>query len=666
MFDNIRPILEDIADRFLIALNYRFEVLFDGLDSDLWEKSKRNPVVFLRNYNKTEINKKDYNFDISLMLDNYFSLIEDKHDNLQDTIAYFSPEFGFHESFPNYAGGLGILAGDVIKTAATNGMKMIGVGLFYQKGYFRQSINNQNKQTASYRNINLSDLPVLPLKDFNGNDITVEIDITTDIIRAKAYKLRILNSYVILLNTNLSENGIYSDVCDKLYTGDRTERLIQEIVLGIGGARALDLAGIKVDKYHINEGHASFALIERAALLARQTGIDIHSALDRNINKNVFTTHTPVIHGNEEFDLQLLIKYLRNYLNEINLKVKDFISFGQTPSIDTRKFSMTALGINLSEISNGVSRLHGETAAKMWSDLYQTNNKIKPMTYVTNGIHINSWIAPEVKELLENNNVLTENDYNNIEKIDTESIFECKLKVKERMLQHLESLLSRNNNQMMSFMENSKNNYGNCLTIGFARRFAPYKRADLIFNDIERLSEIVTNANRPVRIIFSGKAHPKDSDGKELLTRLLDNIIESGLEENILFIPDYDIRIGRLLVQGCDFWLNTPQKPLEACGTSGMKSALNFGINLSITDGWWNEAFNGKNGFSITDFGCPSTAADTIYTMLQKDIIPLYYSSDASDRIKLAGIMKQSFWTAFSKFSSERMLQQYNSKLYNY
>lgn len=665
MFDNIRPILEDIADRFLIALNYRFEVLFDGLDCGLWEKCKRNPIVFLRNYTKIVINENDYKFDIAHILDNYFSMIKDEPVNLSDTIAYFSPEFGFHESFPNYAGGLGILAGDVIKTAATNGMKMIGVGLFYQKGYFRQSINNLNKQTASYRNIYLSDLPVQPLKDLNGNDITVEIDITTDIIRAKAYKLRILNSYIILLNTNLSENGIYSDVSDKLYTGDRTERLIQEIVLGIGGARALDLAGIKVDKYHINEGHASLALIERAALLARETGIDIYSALDRNIGKNVFTTHTPVIHGNEEFDLQLLIKYLKNYLKGINLKAKDFISLGQTPSIEARKFSMTALGINLSEISNGVSSLHGDTAAKMWSDLYLTNNKIKPMTYVTNGIHINSWIAPEVRELLEYNNVNHGTDYNNVDKIDPESIHECKLKIKERMLKQLESFLSIYHEEMLSFMKNSINKYGNCLTIGFARRFAPYKRADLIFSDIERLSEIVTNANRPVRIIFSGKAHPKDSDGKELLKRLLDNINESGLEENILFIPDYDIRIGRLLVQGCDFWLNTPQKPLEACGTSGMKSALNFGINLSITDGWWNEAYNGKNGFSIADTGSPSAAADTIYKLLQSDIIPLYYSTDAADRIKLTGIMKQSFWTAFSKFSSERMLQQYSSKLYN-
>jgi starch phosphorylase len=652
MKNDIKPVLNDIAKRFLVAIDYRFGDLFSRLNPTLWEKVKHNPVKYLKYYEGKNIYVDDYKSDISEILNLYENLINNIKPAKGKTIAYFSPEFGFHESLPNYAGGLGILAGDVIKTAALNGSKMIGVGLFYHKGYFHQYIDKKFNQRAFYRNLEIEDSPLSAFKDIHGNDLIFDIKLNSINLKIKIFKLTILNSMVLLLSSNLPENGEYANITDVLYTGDRKLRLLQEIILGVGGAKALEIINAKADIFHINEGHAAFALLERIRINAINNNISFENSSLQLLDKNTFTTHTPVIHGNEEFETNLLEEYFSDYIKDLGMNFETFISYGQTDSIDKLKFSMTVLGLNLSQKSFGVSKLHGETAAKMWSNIYANNKNIKPMNYVTNGIHFDSWIAPEFKNI----NIKNE--------IDLQGLLDKKLTVKNRMYNEILALMKNNNLYDYNKIKESFEQDSNTFTIGFARRFAKYKRADLMLYNINKLKEIICDNNKPVKILISGKAHPKDVDGKRLVKDLITKIWQNNLENNIIFLPDYDIRIGRLLVQGCDLWLNTPVKPLEASGTSGMKAALNFGVNFSISDGWWDEAYNGKNGFTIDDDENLESVSNNLYNILKNDIIPHYYDSICQKNTKWSDFMYNSHLTVVNHFSSDRMLEQYNSKMY--
>jgi alpha-glucan phosphorylase-like protein len=439
--------------------------------------------------------------------------------------------------------------------------------------------------------------------------------------------------------------------------------LLQEIILGIGGVRVLEAAGIEIDQYHINEGHASFAIWERATIYAQKNGITISEALYIIRESTSFTTHTPVVHGNEEFKISKLSETLKYILTDFDANFNKFIDLGKTKSIEKEMFSMTAFGINLAGISNGVSQLHGDTAAKMWSEIYDDNKKIKPMTYVTNGIHFNSWMSDEVRTIVEINRIDETNVAKIIESYSSASLFDTKQKLKTNMFERLKNLPQISDDNFF-FQHNSLESLKGSLVIGFARRFAPYKRADLIFRDVLKLLRIMEDLEVPVVMIFSGKAHPKDVDGKKLLSQVIERVNFEKLKNHILFVPDYDILVGRLLVQGCDIWLNNPIKPLEACGTSGMKSSLNFGVNLSVDDGWWHEAYNSNNGFVLDGNIDKVEITHKIYDLLENSIIPAYAKAQRSESYEWCEFMKQSFLTAYLQFSSGRMLNEYSGKLY--
>ncbi|MBX3042667.1 MAG: alpha-glucan family phosphorylase [Candidatus Kapabacteria bacterium] len=661
--DSNYKILQDIAEKNLIALDSSFEELFLEIDCDLWYESNFNPKTFLK---KLQSKHKNHEIEIKIYdkyWQRYEKLIENYDKNPTYKVAYFSPEFGFHETFPNYAGGLGILAGDIIKSSIANNLGLIGVSLFYTNGYFKQYISN-NRQKQTYPNVNKYETGIEKFKDNNGKDIFVDINIAGFDLKITAYKYNIAGGFVVLLSTDSLENGDYRKITKQLYTGDRTLRLLQEIVLGFGGVKILNKLGLTVEKYHINEGHASFAMLERAIVYSKNNRIDLFEAIDNLLNENIFTTHTPVIHGNEEFKISELEKYLENIVPDFESNFPKLIKLGKTSSIDEDMFSMTSFGINLAKKSNGVSKLHGQTATVMWDEIYKVNNKIDSMDYVTNGIHLNSWMSGIFRNYVDDFSGDEDKIREAIQRLKPEILLNDKLEVKNRSLELIFRHKSINQNEIF-FKNNDLASLKSSLVIGFARRFASYKRADLIFSDIDRLKIILDSSPVNIIIIFSGKAHPKDKEGKKTLQKVLDSINNNKLNKNIIFIPNYDIRLGRLLVSSTDVWLNTPERPLEACGTSGMKAAANFGINLSINDGWWHEAFNKKNGYSIDGNQSENEIVSNIYNILEFDIIPKYSNAIYGKSYEWTEIMKESFLTSIINFSSERMMQDYFRTLYN-
>jgi starch phosphorylase len=496
--------------------------------------------------------------------------------------------------------------------------------------------------------------------DKSGNEFIIKINLNNFELSVKPYKLKINNTFIVLLDTNLPENGIYAKITDNLYTGSRELRLLQEITLGIGGVKALEKAGINHDILHINEGHAAFALLEKAYIYSKNNNTNINESINFLANSNVFTTHTPVIHGNEEFHIRIIRKYLTDYIEKIGLTFGQFAQFGKTNSVKNSKFSMTCLAINLSGKINAVSQLHTETANLMWEEILNKKNPKQKIVGVTNGIHINSWFANEFNDLLKINQDEIMDFEKLVSKISDIDIIKTKERIQKDMINQLSSIMKIRSSEKryLNFVDSFKDDK-KYLIFGFARRFAKYKRADLIFSNIKRLKDLFVNQNVNLRFIFSGKAHPKDTDGKAILSNLLNLIDDNNLNEFCHFIPDYDIEVGRLLVQGSDIWLNTPVKPLEACGTSGMKSALNFGINLSITDGWWYEAYNKQIGIGIEDDDSATVVCNRILDAIENEVIPLYNNkAQSSGRVNM---MKNSFITAVTKFSSERMLKDYNA-----
>ncbi|MDX9790141.1 MAG: alpha-glucan family phosphorylase [Candidatus Kapabacteria bacterium] len=657
MNPSIFAILEDISKRNMLFVDYTFEKLFACIDKVLWKKSGYNPKIFLEliKDNKLASNITD-NKEFDSILNRYESLNHLLKNEKERNIAYFSPEFGFHESFPNYSGGLGILAGDMIKSSVSSSLSVVGIGLLYRKGYFKQQIIN-NKQKESYSKIRFQDFNLNKVYDKNGLAIEIVINISGRSITIVPYEMQIANTQVYLLSTDHESNGKFRSICDNLYTGDRQLRLYQELILGIAGIRLLGQINLGIDKYHINEGHAVFALWELIFSEMESTGCDFDSALSSIRTKSVFTTHTPVVHGNEEFDILSVREALKFIRPESDVFFERIVELGSDEAVGKDNISLTALGINIATQSNGVSKLHGKTASQIWSKLYKRNKDVNPMISITNGIHINSWLADKFRKLSDKSTESNLSYEKFIQKYDSKEIFEIKQELKKESVNEFRSLLGLNSNNI--FFDDLLNQ--DTLLIGFARRFAPYKRADLIFNDLNELSSILNNSQIPMKIIFSGKAHPKDKDGKKLLNEVLKVINSPDFADSIIFIPDYDIRIGRLLVQAADVWLNTPEKPLEACGTSGMKSALNFGLNLSIDDGWWHEADSDSMGWTIKQNTENLGTARDIYNILQKVLLPAFSSQVFGLDTRWSNMMKNSHINSYTKFSGSRMLNDYNT-----
>lgn len=641
--------LEIIASNFYFFSNDEFvEILAEiaNLDKHLFGSNPLKAIEIIKsNFDNIIISQRINNKIQSLFL-KYQTLISNDKINSSPKIAYFTPEIAIHESLPMYAGGLGILAGDHMKAAADLGYNITCVSLYYNKGYIQQKIIKY-EQVSNDEDILLEDYPIETLRDKEGKKIRLFVNFPDGKCFFEIKKLLIGNNIVLLLDTDINKNkNKFKHITNKLYGGDRELRLRQEIILGIGGYKALRELNLEPDFLHINEGHAAFSLLERARQFSEDQELSFKEAYKILRTKNLFTTHTPVIHGNEEFDDKLIEYFFEHYSVDLLLTKHEFLGLGKSsPTNNDEKFSMSILSFKLSQYSNGVSNLHGTTAKKMWEHIFPRLEKDQDeIRFVTNGIHISSWIAPSISEIF--NDCI---DFSVLSELSDYEILDIRLKNKRRLLERI----------------NKKTNFKiseSAFIIGFARRFAPYKRADLLFTNMPRLRKILKNPNKPVILVISGKAHPQDTDGLAIISSILKKIDRFNLQSHVIFLENYDMEIGRLMTQGCDLWLNTPEKPKEACGTSGMKAMLNGCVNFSKLDGWWYEAYNGRNGYKITDFDDVTVELEDIYSQLENTIIDKYYSINNNSNNWINMIREG--WDTISYFDAERMLSEYYEMYY--
>ncbi|MGC8765508.1 MAG: alpha-glucan family phosphorylase [Brevinematia bacterium] len=692
--------LKEIAFNLWWVWNYSAQRLFIEIDPILWERVYHNPVKFLLEIDQNSLQKASEN-------KSYLSLYEkvissfDNYINSKDTwfsrnfpeckdklVAYFSAEYGFHESLPIYSGGLGVLAGDHIKSASDIGVPLVGVGLLYKQGYFNQRINSEGWQEAVYYNLDFNQLPLQKVfKD--GKPVQIYVDLPGRKVYANIWKVKVGRIEVILLDTNTPENRPEDRwFTSQLYGGDQEMRITQEIFLGMGGVKALKELGYKPDVWHMNEGHSVFSGLERIKNLVLEEGLSFNEALSYIRTNTVFTTHTPVPAGNDAFPLQLQAKYFKNYWESVKINENEFMELGR--EIDPHGyqiFSLTVLALKLAGRANGVSELHGHVSRKLWQKVWEhLPAEENPITHITNGVHTESWIAPEISELFDRylghnwrDNLNNPEYFKKIDEIPDDELWAAHQKLKRRMIEFVRKRAKEEwIRHGVSYVE-IEDQLGellkpDILTIGFARRFATYKRAVLIFKNIERIKKILNNPEMPVQIVFSGKAHPKDTPGQQFIKQIFDLAKEDGFKGKIFFVEDYDLNVARYLIQGVDIWLNNPRRPLEASGTSGQKGPVNGVINFSVLDGWWREAYfkNSLAGWSIgRDVDYPDSElqdkedALDIYSKLEKEIVPLFYERDGrgipSGWIKR---MKESMKTVIPNFSTDRMVKEYTTKMY--
>ncbi|MGD9873600.1 MAG: alpha-glucan family phosphorylase [Kiritimatiellia bacterium] len=690
--------LRDLAYNLWWSWTPEARLLFSNIDTYLWSRY-RNPVELLINIEPhhwerllnsggnfvSQYRKVIRDFDNYMNPDDPTWFQQHYPDYKGGKIAYFSTEFGLHESIGIYCGGLGVLSGDHAKAASDLGIPFVGVGVLYRKGYFHQNIDLDGRQHHIYNNFDFYRLPLRPMHNAAGRDLVVTVDYPDRQVYARVWQLTVGRVQLYLLDTDIMENDPGDrPMTAQLYVRGREMRLCQELMLGIGGVRALRELKITPSVWHMNEGHSAFQVVERirAHMAEGMTWKDACATIRGN---TLFTTHTPVPAGNEAFEPSLVEKYLRVHTEKMGVEVQQMLDLGKSyPEGGAQPFNLTAVGLRFSHYNNGVSKLHGEVANHMWHHLYPgakpTDQNIKA---VTNGVHIATWLGHDIRTIIEE--VLGsgwhgyEADpefWKGIFKIKDKDLWAAHQSQKDRMIRlvrhRLVEQFARHGKGPDSIREMNRMLDPNVLTIGFARRFATYKRAGLIFRDYDRLRRIITNAEHPVQIIFSGKAHPADEPGQGLVRDIVTKAIYSDLKGYIFFVEDYDIRIARHLVQGVDIWMNTPRRPREASGTSGMKAAINGALNFSISDGWWPEAFNEKNGWIIgggyqTDNEDEQDYRDStsLYEILQNQIIPLYYGNrKAGCPCEWVQWMKESMATIIPGFSAARMLQDYTRDAY--
>jgi starch phosphorylase len=601
------------------------------------------------------------------------------HEARNHAVAYFSAEFGLHASLPLYSGGLGVLAGDHCKSASDLDLPLVGVGFMYPKGYVTQRLGPDGWQQNIYHEIDWSSAPILPLCRPNGERVIFDFVLGRWKLKIAVWLAHVGRISLSLLDTNVEGNSPQDrEITTQLYGGDRGTRLRQEIVLGIGGLRLLRFLGIPVEFFHANEGHAAFVFLE---LLREQiaSGLSFQESLKEISKSTLFTTHTPVPAGHDVFDESLLMPYFQEYCAAMKLSPEEFFALGHAPG--EPGWNMTALALRLAGKRNAVSRRHGQVSREMWRKLWpETPLEEIPIDSITNGVHLGFWVQANLHELFDKHLgihwIKAQDDpgfWEGIHSIPNPELWQAHLAAKDRLfsiLQHrLKSRWKEGADSGQIMAQGALLDRG-ALTIGFARRFATYKRASLIFNDIDRLKKILLNSARPVQIIFAGKAHPADDSGKALIQQIFCIAKDPSLAGHISFVEDYDMQLGRYLIQGCDLWLNNPTPPLEACGTSGQKAAVNGLPNLSILDGWWEEGFAGTNGWGIEGSSSMSSDRDSIeskkiYECLESQVIPLFYEQ-GSDGVphSWVKVMKESIRTAAPRFSAQRMLKEYTDKFY--
>jgi starch phosphorylase len=684
--------LSEIAYNCWWTWNQQGTDLFRWIDNELWEETRHNPVLMLNRASQERLEELAEDSAFLANLDEVRERLSDyldrktwytsRHAESGMGVAFFSAEFGIHESLPIYSGGLGVLSGDILKGASQLGLPLTGVSLLYRQGYFSQYLNSDGWQQETYHSYDVTNLPVRPVENGDGGQITVEVPLGERTVRAAVWEISIGHIRLLLLDTSLEDNAPEDrEITTKLYGGDKDMRIRQEILLGIGGLRALRAAGIDPTVFHLNEGHSAFLIVERLRELVEGEGLDVESAVEQVKAGNVFTTHTPVPAGNEEFSNELLMRYLGGLIDRIGIGRERFLRFGSRNGSPT--FSMTVFGLKFSRFRNGVSELHGEVSRRIWKDVWPMLPKEDvPIGHITNGVHVESWIADEIKRLLDRylgpnwtETPAEDDSWKAIGRIPRSELWKGRQRLRERLVGYARHHWNRQLYRMGMHKQSREDQQvlnPDALTIGFARRFATYKRATLIFRDIDRLRAILTDPDRPVQIIFAGKAHPHDNGGKELIRNIMHLCLDRKLYGRVIYLEDYSIDMARYLVQGVDVWLNTPRKPMEASGTSGMKACLNGGIHVSVPDGWWAEAYRPEIGWAIgsgEEYADPQlqdqVEAKALYNIIENEIVPMYYdrSRDGTPR-GWVELMQKSMMASCGPFSIGRTLREYTETFY--
>ncbi|HZK97134.1 MAG TPA: alpha-glucan family phosphorylase, partial [Prolixibacteraceae bacterium] len=692
--DELKP-LKDLSRNLWWVWSDEARALFNEIDPILWEDCEHNPIVLLEQTSLERFDelKLDQSFILrmnaaELLLGNY---LNDRKKLRGPKIAYFSMEFGLHSSLKIYSGGLGVLAGDFLKEASDSKVDMTGVGLLYRFGYFKQIISAQGEQIAQYDAEHFSKIPIQPVMDENGW-VTVGIDMPGRTVYAHAWSVKIGNVTLYLLDTDYEANQDPDRfITHHLYGGDNENRLKQEMILGLGGIKLLEKIGIQAEIYHCNEGHAAFIGLERMKNLMETTGLSFPEAREMIRVSTLFTTHTPVPAGHDSFHVDLFKLYMGNMAPKLKLSLDDFLFLGKASAGDDR-YNMSFLASNFSQQINGVSMLHGKISKELLSELYKgfLPEELENIGYVTNGVHYPTWAAPEWKSIHEKflkPEKLAEDihDYDeeeetrawrNIYKVQDNVIWETKSKLRDSLINYVKQRFSdthvqRNENPKYIAEAISKLD-PKALTIGFARRFATYKRAHLLFRNLDRLAKIVNNPDRPVQFLFAGKAHPADKAGQDLIKFIFDISKRPEFVGRILFLQNYDMNLAKMLVQGCDVWMNTPTRPLEASGTSGEKGVMNGTLHFSVLDGWWVEGYKKDAGWALPlerTFDNQELQdeldAEAIYSIFENEIIPAYYyRNDKNVPSRWVDFIKNTFADVVPHFTTRRMMKDYFNRYY--
>ena len=672
--------------------------LFRDLDPVRWRQLNHNPVALLSEIPLSGIEKRARELVLHSRI-NYAYRRQREYLDADRTwgarhagilrprpVAYFSAEFGLHVSIPEYSGGLGVLAGDHIKSASDLGIPLVGIGLFYGQGYFRQHLDRNGWQQEEYIHTDINQLPMEPAIGTDGLPVTVQIETRGGSLRAKVWRMKVGRCDLLLLDSNVEGNAPEDrELTSRLYGGDARVRVRQELLLGVGGFRALKAMGITPGVLHLNEGHSGFVVLEAIRSRMQEEGLAFEQAVPRVAREVVFTTHTPVPAGHDRFNSHLIEEHLGPLRDALGLSHDGLLALGrENPANHSEDFCMTVLGLKMSRRANAVSALHGEVSRAMWTGLFpgKAEDAI-PIGHITNGVHVPTWLAPQMFRLYDRHLGTGWRDHSGeasiwegIESVDDGELWETHLNLKSRLIEFVRrravDQADRRGEPKETLQRLERVLSPDALTIGFARRFATYKRADLIVGDIEMLVSMVNDPKRPVQFVFAGKAHPRDEPGKLVLQRIAQLTRDSKFAEKFVFVEDYDINVGRHFVQGVDVWLNNPRRPLEASGTSGQKVVLNGGLNLSVLDGWWAEAYDGLNGFAIGN-GRTHTNPDVhdmhdrndLYRVLREEVIPLYYQRDR-DGLPRGWIkrMKRTIRTLGWRFNADRMVMDYTLKSY--
>ncbi len=670
--------------------------LFRRINPKLWIKSGRNPLQFLTLISQDRLAELATDDSFISHLQAVKRRFEQELPGFpierpplcenHNCVAYFSMEFGIHESLPLFAGGLGVLAGDHLKAASDLGLPLVGVGLLYRQGYFRQYLDQNGWQQEEYPESNVFLLPIERTTDRDGREVSIAIEGPDGTIRAIVWRLMVGRIPLLLLDTNLAENPpVIRDITSNLYVGDGQKRLAQEVLLGIGGMRALAALDAVPAVCHMNEGHSAFSSLERLAQLMSTNAIDLETARQIVPRTTVFTTHTPVAAGHDEFPPNQVRPYLDSFQERLNAKTDEILSWGQpVGSGPEAPLSMFILGLRMSQYRNGVSKLHGQVARGMWAHVWPgvPQDEI-PISHITNGIHVPSWISIENSLLFERYigpdwhlHSWGTDTTRRIDEIYDEELWRAHEMSRSRLIRLCRELLvkqhGRRNAPKSMMMDAGSVLDQDVLTIAFARRFATYKRADLLFRDPDRLEALITSTSRPIQLIFAGKAHPRDNQGKELIRKIIQFCQRPSIRHRVVFIEDYDINIARHLVQGSDIWLNTPLRPYEACGTSGMKAAVNGVLNVSILDGWWCEGYNENRGWAIgrgenydDHFYQDAVESQALYNVLENDVIPAFYDRKNGDTpVRWVAMMKESIKMVLQDFCTHQMVARYDKAFY--